>query len=103
MSRKVVSQKFNLNSLPRLPPRRKARLAALKGGADTLIDCSDIPPVAEAFWQGAERGKFYKPVNTATTLRIDADVLAWFRLYGKGNQSPVNALLRRAMMDAIKR
>jgi len=29
------------------------------------------------------------------TLRIDADVLAWFRALGKGYQSRINAILRR--------
>jgi uncharacterized protein (DUF4415 family) len=29
------------------------------------------------------------------TLRIDADVLAWFRAQGKGYQSRINAILRR--------
>jgi uncharacterized protein (DUF4415 family) len=29
------------------------------------------------------------------TLRIDSDVLAWFRALGKGYQSRINAILRR--------
>ncbi|SRR5258708_32287761 len=29
------------------------------------------------------------------TLRIDSDVLAWFRAQGKGYQSRINAILRR--------
>jgi uncharacterized protein (DUF4415 family) len=29
------------------------------------------------------------------TLRIDADVLGWFRAQGKGYQSRINAILRR--------
>ena len=31
------------------------------------------------------------------TLRIDSDVLAWFRAQGKGYQSRINAILRAAM------
>jgi uncharacterized protein (DUF4415 family) len=30
-----------------------------------------------------------------TTLRIDADVLGWFRAQGKGYQTRINAILRR--------
>jgi uncharacterized protein (DUF4415 family) len=33
------------------------------------------------------------------TLRLDADVLGWFRALGKGYQSQINQLLR-AYMDA---
>lgn len=29
------------------------------------------------------------------TLRVDSDVLAWFRAQGKGYQSRINAILRR--------
>ncbi len=29
------------------------------------------------------------------TLRIDTDVLDWFRAHGKGYQSRINAILRR--------
>jgi uncharacterized protein (DUF4415 family) len=53
----------------------------------------------------AKRGaqSFYKPVKTSTTVRIDADVLAWLRAQGKGYQSRINAILRREMLSSLKR
>jgi uncharacterized protein (DUF4415 family) len=33
------------------------------------------------------------------TLRLDADVLAWFKKDGKGYQTRINRTLRKAMMD----
>ena len=52
-------------------------LAALP---DTAIDTSDIPEITD--WSGAEIGKFYRPVKQQVTLRIDADVLEWFKSRG---------------------
>ena len=37
------------------------------------------------------------------TLRIDSDVLAWFRAQGKGYQSRINAILRRYFEQHMKR
>jgi uncharacterized protein (DUF4415 family) len=48
------------------------------------------------------RGKYYKPIKTSTTVRIDSDVLAWVRAQGKGYQSRINSILRRKMLDSLK-
>jgi len=66
------------------------------------IDYSDQPPLDEAFWQNAKRGVFYKPLKISTTLRIDADVLAWLKAQGKGYQTRINAILRREMLASGK-
>jgi uncharacterized protein (DUF4415 family) len=65
------------------------RLAALR---DEDIDLSDIPERTD--WTGAVVGKFYRPVKQQVTLRIDADVLAWFKARGGKYQTAVNAALR---------
>ena len=57
-----------------------------------------IPELGEAFWKNDVRGRFYKPTKTATTVRVDADVLAWLKGQGKGYQTRMNAILRRAML-----
>ena len=36
-------------------------------------------------------------------MRIDSDVLAWLKSYGKGYQSRINAILRRAMLASMKK
>jgi uncharacterized protein (DUF4415 family) len=62
----------------------------------------DAPPLDEAFWQEA-RVVFPRPVRKKQTgLRIDEDVLAWFRAHGPGYQSRINAVLR-AYVEARKR
>jgi uncharacterized protein (DUF4415 family) len=65
------------------------RLAAMR---DEDIDLSDIPERTD--WSGAVVGKFYRPVKQQVTLRIDADVLAWFKARGGKYQTAVNAALR---------
>jgi uncharacterized protein (DUF4415 family) len=73
-----------------------AQLRALKKLADKPepeIDFSDAPE--QRVWRGAERGKFYKPVKQQLTLRLDGDVVDWFKQQGAGYQTQINAVLRR--------
>ena len=49
------------------------------------------------------RGKYYRPTKSSTTVRIDSDVLAWLRAQGPGYQTRINAILRRAMLAALKK
>lgn len=102
MSRKLVRHNIDLTHLPPLTEAQEAEIAALAARTDSELDTSDIPPLAEEVWQNAERGRFYRPVKTSTTLRIDADVLAWLRSQGKGYQSRINAILRREMLAALR-
>ena len=62
---------------------------------DADIDDSDpeIPNIAE--WEGFVRGKFYRPVKQPITIRIDADVLAWFKSKGGKYQVHINRVLRK--------
>jgi uncharacterized protein (DUF4415 family) len=63
---------------------------------DDEIDLSDIPEIPpEAFARAVVR-KGLQPVarKAQITLRVDADVLDWFRDKGAGYQSRINAVLR---------
>jgi uncharacterized protein (DUF4415 family) len=103
MSKKLVRRDVDLANLPPLTEKQKAELAALAARPEGDIDYSEIPPLTAKFWADAARGKFYKPIKTSTTVRIDADVLAWLRAQGKGYQSRINAILRREMLAATER
>ena len=62
------------------------------------IDTRDIPEVRD--WSGAKRGLFYRPLKQQLTLRIDADVVDWFRTHvakGRGYQTAINKALREHM------
>jgi uncharacterized protein (DUF4415 family) len=103
MSKKIVEHSIDLANLPPLSEKQKAELSALAARPDGEIDYSEIPPLTEEFWKNAMRGRFYKPIKTSTTVRIDSDVLAWLRAQGKGYQSRINAILRREMLSSLKR
>ena len=102
MSKKLVRREVDLAHLPPLTEKQKAELTALAARPDGDIDTSEIPPLTAKFWTDAARGRFYKPIKTSTTVRIDADVLAWLRAQGKGYQTRINAILRREMLAAIR-
>lgn len=79
------------NSQP-LTDELKAELKALEAMPDDRIDTSDAPPVTD--WAGAQRGRFYRPTKHQLTLRLDADVVSWFREAGDGYQTRINQALR---------
>jgi len=66
----------------------------LKKTKDKDIDTSDIPELDEEFFRKAE---LHLPPKQSVTIRLDADVLEWFRAQGQGYQSRINQLLRRYM------
>jgi uncharacterized protein (DUF4415 family) len=63
---------------------------------DAAINTRDIAEVKS--WKGAERGRFYRPVKQVVTIRLDADVVDWFRSRARKYQSAVNRVLREYMM-----
>lgn len=79
------------NSSP-LPPDLADELRRLEAMSDADIDTQDIPLVTD--WRGAKRGLFYRPVKRQITLRLDADLVAFFEAQGKGYQTRINDALR---------
>ncbi|MFZ2955436.1 MAG: BrnA antitoxin family protein [Candidatus Ozemobacteraceae bacterium] len=75
----------------------------IKQMKDTDIDLSDpdAPELDDSFFDRAviELPKAKKVVS----LRMDTDVLEWFKAQGKGYQTKMTALLRAYMLDQIKR
>ena len=72
-------------------------LKALAARPDSAIDYSDIPALDEAFFAHARQGTLYRRIKKQTTLRLDADILDWFKRHakdGKGYQTDINAALR---------
>ena len=67
------------------------RLESMK---DENIDTSDIPERGEEFFKNAV---WQLPGKKSVTIRIDTDVLEWFRSQGKGYQTRINQLLRKYM------
>ena len=81
----------------KLTAKQAAELKALQVMSDDKIDYSDTPPAKPEEWRDAVVGKFYRPIKQQLTLRIDADVVDWFKKQGRGYQTRINELLRDAM------
>jgi len=94
--------RYSADAIPEPTAQRIRALKALSERPDSDIDVSDLPPLGEDFWQQAVRGRFYKPVKKATSVRIDMDVLEWLKKQGKGYQTRINTILRAAMLDAMR-
>jgi len=63
--------------------------------SDADIDFSDIPELDAEFFRNA---KVRMPrTKKAVSLRLDQDVLTWFRKQGRGYQTRMNAVLRTYM------
>lgn len=79
---------------------RHKRLLALK---DEEIDFSDIPEVDEEWLRTATRVTLPSSESKEQiALRVDRDVLEFFRQQGRGYQTRMNAVLR-AFMEASRK
>ncbi|HUM04228.1 MAG TPA: BrnA antitoxin family protein [Terriglobales bacterium] len=47
--------------------------------------------------------EFYRPIKKPVTLRLDADVVAWFQRQGRGYQTRINRALRKLMFEERKK
>ncbi len=66
--------------------------ARLADPSDEDIDYSDIPPLDDAFF---EEAIWRMPAGQENvTLRLDRDVLSWFKAQGKGYQQRMSSILR---------
>lgn len=83
---------MNENDLKKVSKTDWERVDAM---SDEDIDISDIPPLDETFFANAQIRLPSRKVPI--TIRLDPDVLAWFRSLGKGYQTHINAILRTYM------
>ena len=95
-SRKELNEKFSDKQDAEIQ-----RLLAKGTVPDDQLDLSDMPEITD--WSNAVRhNRFYRPVKQQTSIRLDADVLAWFKAQGKGYQTRMNEILRDAMLKELK-
>jgi uncharacterized protein (DUF4415 family) len=103
MRKATKNRKVKQMSGRALTTRQKRELAALAALPDDQIDTSDIPELPPGAWKNAVRGRFYRPIKQAVSMRLDADVIAWLKKRGKGYQTRVNSILRQTMLADTKR
>ncbi|WP_417480412.1 BrnA antitoxin family protein [Maricaulis maris] len=95
----MPTKRVKLEDLPPLTDEQRAHLARLADRPDDEIDYSDIPALDEAWF--AEAVVWTPPAKKQITLRLDDDIIAFFKESGKGYQTRMNAVLR-AFVDARK-
>ncbi|WP_027166751.1 BrnA antitoxin family protein [Mesorhizobium sp. WSM3224] len=84
---------------------QRDQLAKLADLPDDQIDILDIPEAPAENWAHARRGDLYRPLKLPVTIRLDADVLAWFREHveeGGGYQTEINRVLRRYVAEQLR-
>jgi uncharacterized protein (DUF4415 family) len=77
----------------RLRPGRVIELRA--SVEDDLLSLVDTETGAEARWN--------RPRKRRISLRVDTEVVDWFKSKGPGYQTRINRILRRVMMEGKKR
>ena len=86
------------NEYASLTDEQRAELAALAELPEDQIDTADISEVLD--WTHARRADLYRPIKQQITLRLDADILAWFKERapgGRGYQTDITRALREHM------
>jgi len=65
--------------------KKRGKVGRLRASAEG----EKLPPELAGEWR-----RYYKPLKMPVTLRLDADVLAWFKKQGRGYQTRINRALR---------
>ena len=78
--------------------RARRRRRTVKAGALSLS-----APARDAKLRNLRLGDLYRPLKKPVTLRLDADVIAWFKKDGRKYQTRMNAALRTVMEREMKR
>ncbi|GHV95837.1 hypothetical protein AGMMS50293_21570 [Spirochaetia bacterium] len=88
-----------MNGVKTLTPERIAEIRAFKN-----TNFSDCPVLTEEELKKMRprHPEYFRPIKKAVQIRLDADVLAWFKGYGKGYQSRINAALREIMLQTTQ-
>ncbi len=67
-------------------------LKRIKKMKDSSIDYSDISETDEMFWEDAEI--IFPSKKIHLSIRLDNDIIEWFKQYGSGYQTKINRVLR---------
>ena len=90
---------------PTISKKSKTDLKRLARMDDKNIDLSEIPAITPKMFAKAVVRRNLQPVprKEQLTLRIDSDVVKWYRRQGPGYQTRINLLLRAYMEEHLKK
>jgi uncharacterized protein (DUF4415 family) len=92
---KVVTKGRNSRPQKTQKPRKTPKTISLQAVAEE-------PKAKRRYVLLRDVGVLYRPIKKPVTLRVDADVLAWFKKSGRGYQTRINRALRMLMEDEMK-
>lgn len=95
----TVRQTLDPKALPALTSEERAELETVAAMPDEQIDYSDAPYRPEAIWMRAVNDA--QGPKQQITLRLDADLVDFFKHTGQGYQTRINAVLR-SYVEAVK-
>jgi uncharacterized protein (DUF4415 family) len=86
--------------------KAKRRKARSRRGKVIELQASvedDLLSLAEEEEEGAVEARWNRPRKRRISLRVDTEVVDWFKSKGPGYQTRINRILRRVMMEGKKR
>lgn len=100
MKKKISNSKLLSKPTSRTFPKsltrtQKAEIEMLAKLSDNRINTTALPEQRD--WSNAHRGVFFRPIKKQLTLRLDADLIDWFKTHaptGEGYQTRINSALR---------
>ena len=69
---------------------------------DRRLDRSEVPQLPPEQWAKGVVGKYYRPLKTQISFRIDNDILDWLKSKGEGHLSRINSILRERMESELR-
>ena len=94
---------YEIGKMPEPTPEQKKRMVALRDLPDSKIDYTDMPRLTDEDFARMVSNPYYKPKKVQITARVDSDVVAWLKKGGKGYQTRLNNILKKLMLDEIRR
>jgi uncharacterized protein (DUF4415 family) len=91
---------YNNTAMAKITKRSKAKPPKKKLKGQKSISIKAVATSSRSWVPGME--KLYKPIKKPVTLRLDADVIAWFQHGGRGYQTRINKALRALMVKEQK-
>lgn len=88
-----------------LSPELLDEIRRLQAMPESSIDTDDIPEADRENMKQGYRGPQFKPVKAPITIRLDTDVIAWFKENAENGryQSAMNRALREFMARTRKK
>jgi len=81
--------------------KSRTDLEKLHREGDSDIDYSDVPATTKEFWADAE--EFMPSHKVHVSMRLDDEIIDFFKKSGRGYQSKINAVLKAYIRSHSKR